>query len=106
VTTGAMAMSHEWSTRPSPHICASGFSGDRVRVITCNGYVFELELMKKTVVLKQDLGPPATYDSNLFQEGATGRANYRATLSPSGDWLVLQKKGIVTLHHLAGTAAK
>lgn len=100
VATGATVISHQWDTRPTPHICSSGFSGDRARVITCNGYVFELDLAKKTVTQKEDLGPPATYDKNLYMDGATGRMNYRATLSPSGDWLVLQQKGKITLHRL------
>lgn len=66
------------------------FSGRRLRVLPGNGYFLEWELPNPRARREEYLGPEVKCGRNLYgQEGGSCMPNYRAALSPAGDWLMI-----------------
>ena len=95
--TGTTVLQHEWEKKQPPDLCGTAFSGNRLRVFTCTGLLFELDLATMKITRKDDFGAPAVYGKDFV--GPAFRVNYTPGLSPSGDWIVVWKPlGVITLY--------
>jgi hypothetical protein len=96
-TTGATSLQHEWEKKQPPGLCGIAISGNRLRVFTCTGLLFQFDLATMKITRKDDFGTPAVFGRDIV--GPASRVNYTPGLSPSGDWIVMWKpSGVMTLY--------
>ncbi len=95
--TAATMLKYEWEQKAREGLCGTAFSGNRLRVFTCTGLLFDFDLTIMNVIRKDDFGPPSVYGEDFV--GAASRTSYTPGLSPSGRWIVLwQPSGVITLY--------